>query len=102
MTAFENLSLPQVKQVWPELDSKHSKAFKDVFSAFKKAPVPPRLGLQCAIPKVTADTANVDCLETVTYSVGKGKTKEAGPARVEIQLKGQAGHWVVRDMKGTG
>jgi len=102
VTAFESLSLPQVKQVWPDLDQKHAKAFKDVFSAFKGAAAPPRLGLQCSIPKVTADTANVECMETVTYAVGKGKTKEAGPARVEIELKGQSSHWVVRDMKGTG
>jgi hypothetical protein len=98
--AFESLSLPQVKQVWPELDTKHTKAFKEVFEAFKGAPAPPRLTLQCAIPKVTADLANVQCLETVTYSVGKGKTKDAGPAKVEIQLKGQSSHWVLQDMKG--
>jgi len=102
VTAFESLSLPQVKQIWPGLDQKHSKAFKDVFAAFKEAAAPPRLGLQCAIPKVAVDTANVECVETVTYSVGKGKTKEAGPVRVEIQLQGQARHWVVRDMKGSG
>ena len=102
VAAFESLSLPQVKQIWPDLDQKHSKAFKDVFATFKGAAAPPRLGLQCAIPKVSEGTANVQCLETVTYSVGKGKTKEAGPAQVEIQLKGQAGHWVVLDMKGAG
>jgi hypothetical protein len=102
VVAFENLSLPQVKQVWPDLDEKHMKAFKDVFSVFKGAAAPPRLGLECAIPKVTADTANVECLETVTYTVGKGKPKEAGPAKVSIELKGQSGHWVVQEMKGTG
>jgi len=102
VVAFESLSLPQVKQVWPDLDQKHMKAFKDVFAVFKGSEAPPRLGLQCAIPKVTAETANVECLETVTYAVGKGKTKEAGPAKVSIEMKGQSGHWVVRDMKGTG
>jgi len=101
VVAFENLSLPQVKQVWPDLDTKHAKAFKDLFAALKGQPSP-RLGLQCAIPKVSVETANVDCLETVTYSVGKGKTKEAGPAKVFIQLKGKSGHWLVQDMKGTG
>ena len=102
VVAFESLSLPQVKQIWPDLDQKQMKAFKNVFEVFKGAATPPRLGLQCAIPKVAADTANVECLETVTYSVGKGKTKEAGPARVSIQLKGQSSHWVVQDMKGSG
>jgi hypothetical protein len=102
VAAFESLSLPQVKQVWPDLDQKHSKALKDVFAVFKGAAAPPRLGLTCAIPKVTADTAQVECQETVTYSVGKGKTKDAGPARVEIQLRGESGHWVVQDMKGAG
>jgi hypothetical protein len=100
--AFENLSLPQVKQVWPDLDAKHAKALKGVFDAFKGNSGSPRLGLQCAIPRVAADTANVQCLETVTYHVGKGKTKEAGPAKVSIQMKGQASHWVVQDMKGAG
>jgi hypothetical protein len=101
VVAFESLSLPQVKQVWPDLDQKHSKALKDVFAVFKGAAAP-RLGLQCAVPKVEADTANVECLETVTYHVGKNRVQEAGPAKISIQMKGQASHWVVQDMKGTG
>jgi hypothetical protein len=101
VTAFESLSLPQVKQVWPDLDQKHTKALKDVFAVFK-GDAAPRLGLQCAIPKVSAETANVECLETVTYHVGKNKIQEAGPAKISIQLKGQSSHWVVQDMKGTG
>jgi hypothetical protein len=100
VTAFERLSLQDVKQVWPDLDPKHSKAFKDVFAAFKGMAAPPRLGLTCEIPKVTEGTANVDCMETVSYEISKGKRKEAGPARVSIQLKEQAGSWVVLDMKG--
>jgi len=102
VTAFERLSLAEVKQVWPELDQKHSKAFKDVFAAFRQMAAPPRLGLTCAIPKVSEGLANVDCLETVTYEVSKGKTKEAGPAKVSIQLKGESRRWVVQDMKGAG
>ena len=102
VVAFESLSLPQIKQVWPEVDSKHAKAFKDVFSAFKGTSPAPRLELQCAIPRVESGTANVECKETVTYAVGRGKTKEAGPIKVSIELKGQASRWVVRDMKGTG
>jgi hypothetical protein len=101
VTAFESLSVPQVKQVWPDLDQKHSKALKDMFAAFKGSTAP-RLGLQCAIPKVGGDVANVECLETMTYHVSKGKTKEAGPAKISIQMRGQSGHWVVQDMKGTG
>jgi hypothetical protein len=101
VVAFENLSLPQVKQVWPDLDQKHTKALKDVFAVFKGTAAP-RLGLQCAIPKVSSDTANVECLETVTYHVGKNKVQEAGPAKISIQMKGQSSHWVVQDMKGTG
>ena len=101
VTAFENLSLPQVKEVWPDLDQKHTKAFKDVFAVFKGVSAP-RLGLTCAIPKVASDMANVECLETVTYQVGKGKTQAAGPARISIQMKGQSGRWVMQDMKGTG
>jgi hypothetical protein len=102
VVAFESLDLSRVKQVWPDLDSKHMKAFKNVFESFKGASAAPRLGLQCSIPKVTDGVANVECLETVVYSVGKGKTKEAGPAKVEIQLKGQSSRWVMQDMKGTG
>jgi hypothetical protein len=101
VVAFESLSLPQVKQVWPDLDQKHTKALKDVFAVFKGTAAP-RLGLQCAIPKVSSDTANVECLETVTYHVGKNKIQEAGPAKISIQMKGQSSHWVLQDMKGTG
>ncbi len=38
----------------------------------------------------------------MTYHVGKGKTQEAGPAKISIQMRDQSGHWVVQDMKGTG
>ena len=101
VVAFESLSLPQVKQVWPDLDQKHTKALKDVFAVFKGAGAP-RLALACAIPRVSADAANVECMQTVMYHVGKNKTQQAGPAKMSIQMKGQAGHWVVEDMKGTG
>lgn len=102
VVAFENLDLTQIKQVWPNLDSKHMKALKDVFSAMKSASAAPRLGLQCAIPNVSAGVADVQCMETVIYSVGKGKTKEAGPAKVSIQLKEESSHWIMQDMKGSG
>ncbi len=100
--AFESLELSQMQKVWPSLDRQHQKAFKNAFAAFRSSSANPRLGLQCAVPRVSADTANVECMETVTYSVGKGKTKEAGPAKVSIQLKGQSRHWVLEDMKGVG
>jgi len=102
VVAFENLDLTQVKQVWPNLDTKHMKAFKEVFAAMKSESSAPRLGLQCAVPKVSAGVADVQCMETVIYSVGKGKTKEAGPAKVSIQLKEESSHWVMQDMRGSG
>ncbi len=101
VVAFENLSLPQVKQVWPDLDQKHTKALKDVFAVFKGT-APPKLGLACAIPKVSADAANVECMETLTYQVGKNKIQHAGPAKISIQMREQSSHWFVQDMKGTG
>jgi hypothetical protein len=101
VVAFESLSLPQVKQVWPELDQKHTKALKDVFAVFKGTAAP-QLGLACAVPKVSADAAIVECMETVTYHVGKNKIQHAGPAKISIQMKEQSSHWVVQDMKGTG
>jgi hypothetical protein len=100
--AFESLDLSEVQKVWPNLDKQHSKVFKSAFAAFKSSSANPRLGLECAVPRVAADTANIECVETVTYSVGKGKTKEAGPAKVSIQLKEQSTHWVLQDMKGVG
>ena len=101
VVAFESLSLTRVKEVWPDLDQKHSKALRDVFAVFKGTAAP-QLGLACAIPKVSADAANVECMETVTYHVGKNKTQHAGPAKISIQMKAQSNHWVVQDMKGTG
>lgn len=100
--AFESLDLSQIKQIWPDVDAKHMKAFKDVFEAMKGASAAPRLGLQCVVPNVNAGTANVECMETVTYAAGRGKTKVAGPAKISIQLKGESSHWVMQDMKGSG
>ncbi len=103
VNAFESLNLAEVKQVWPDLDRQHATAFKDVFAGFKGASANPRLVLQCAVPRVTADTANVECRETIAYQTGKGKgkTKELGPVAVSIQLKGESSHWVVSDMSGA-
>lgn len=103
VTAFESLNLAGVKQVWPDLDRQHANAFKDLFAGFKGASASPHLLLQCAAPRLSADTANADCRETISYQTGKGKgkTKELGPVGVLIQLKGESGHWVVADMKGS-
>jgi hypothetical protein len=101
VAAFENLSLPQVRQVWPGLDRQHEAAFKKVFASFRETSWTRRLGLECAMPKVNGDAANVECRETLAYGPAKGKVQEMGPARVAILLKGQAGSWVVADMKGA-
>jgi hypothetical protein len=98
--AFENLSLPQVRQIWPTLDREHEAAFKKVFAAFREASWSRQLQLECVSPRVTADAASVDCIETLTYGTAKGKSKQLGPARVAIVLKRESSQWVVADMKG--
>ena len=102
VVAFESMQLSKMQEIWPTLDKQHVKAFKNAFAAFRSSSASPRLGLQCAVPRVAEDIANVECVEIVTYSVGKGKTKETGPAKVSIQLKGQSRHWVLEDMKEVG
>jgi hypothetical protein len=99
--AFDRLSLPEVRQVWPSLDRQHEKAFKSVFAAFRETAWSRSLGLECAAPKVTGETASVECLETLTYGKPKGKSKQAGPNRIAILLKGQSSNWVIADMKGA-
>ena len=99
--AFENLSLPEIRQVWPGLDREHEAAFKKVFAAFQETKWTRNLGLECAAPKVTGETASVECLETLKYGKAKGKSKEVGPTRVAIVLKGRSSNWVVADMKGA-
>jgi len=99
--AFENLSLPEVRQVWPALDRQHEKALKEVFAAFRETAWTRSLGLECAAPKVTGEIASVECLETLTYGKAKGKLQEAGPTRIAVLLKGEASKWVVADMKGA-
>jgi hypothetical protein len=99
--AFESLSLPQVRQIWPALDRQHEDAFKRVFEAFRQTSWTRSLSLECATPKVTAGTANVECRQTLRYGTAKGKPKELGPVRVAILLRKQSGGWVVADMKGS-
>lgn len=99
--AFESLSLPQVRQVWPGLDLEHETAFKKVFAAFRETAWTRSLALECAAPQVSGETANVECLQTLNYGKPKGKSKEVGPSRVAILLRGQSSNWVVADMKGA-
>lgn len=103
VTAFENLNLAAMQQVWPDLDRQHATAFKDLFASFKGASATPHVVLQCGVPQVTLDKANTECRETIAYQTGKGKgkTKELGPVGVSIQLKGESGNWVISDMKGS-
>jgi len=102
VTAFENMNLREVRQVWPTLDKQHATAFKNVFAGLKgissRSPV---LSLQCGVPVLATDFANIGCHETVIYATGRGKTKELGPVRVLIQMKAPSGNWVISDMKGS-
>lgn len=100
--AFDNLSLPQMRQVWPGLDHQRESALKDVFQFLKTSSATPNLGLECAPPTVIGDTAKVECRETLAYSDAKGKAKAAKPAMVSISLKKQSDSWVVETMKGLG
>jgi hypothetical protein len=99
-SAFENLSLPQVREVWPTLDRQHERAFKNVFAGFKETAWTRHLGLECSIPKVTGEAANVDCRETLVYANAKGKSKEVGPAQIAVLLRRRSNAWVIEDMRG--
>ncbi len=101
-TAFDNLSLPQMRQVWPGLDHRRESALKDVFQFLKASSATPKLGLECAPPTVIGDSAKVECRETLAYSDAKGKAKAAKPAMVSISLRKQSDNWVVETMKGLG
>ena len=101
-TAFDSLSLPQMRQVWPGLDRRRESALKDVFKFLRASSAAPNLGLECAPPNVIGDTAKIACRETLSYSDDKGKSKTAKAAMVSISLKKQADNWVVDTMKGLG
>jgi hypothetical protein len=102
--AFDSLSLPQMRQVWPGLDHRRESALKDVFKFLRESSTIPNLGLECAPPTVIGDSAKVACRETFAYSDAKGKAKTAKPAMVSISLKkqSQSDNWVVETMKGLG
>jgi len=101
VNSFESLDLAGIHQIWPGMDRQHEKAFKSAFSSFKSWSSKPQLGLLCAVPRVSDASANVQCSETVTYTVDKNKTKQAGPAKLSIQLKWQSGQWILQDMRGS-
>jgi hypothetical protein len=101
-SAFDNLSLAQMRQVWPGLDHRRESALKDVFKFLRGSSAAPNLGLECAPPTVIGDSAKVECRETLAYSDAKGKSKAAKPALVSISLKKQSDSWVVETMKGLG
>jgi hypothetical protein len=100
--AFDNLSLPQMRQVWPGLDHRREVALKNVFKFLRESSATRNLGLECAPPTVIGDSARVACRETLAYSDAKGKAKAAKPAMVSISLKKQSDNWVVETMKGLG
>lgn len=101
VNSFESLDLAGIHQIWPGMDRQHEKAFKSAFSSFKSWSSKPQLGLLCAVPRVSDATADVQCSQIVTYTVDKNKTKQAGPAKLSIELKWQSGQWLMQDMKGS-
>lgn len=101
VNSFESLDLAGIHQIWPSMDRQHEKAFKSAFSSFKSWSSKPQLGLLCAVPRVSDATANVQCSQIVTYTVDRNKTKQAGPAKLSIELKWQSGQWIMQDMRGS-
>jgi len=101
-SAFDNLSLEQMRQVWPGLDHRRESALKDVFKYLRASSAAPNLGLECAPPTVIGESAKIACRETLAYSDAKAKAKAAKPAMVSISLKKQSDNWVVETMKGLG
>jgi hypothetical protein len=99
-SAFENLNLHQVRQVWPSLDRQREERFKEVFDAFRNTSWTRKLGMECALPVFTGEAASVNCKETLTYGPADGAAKEVGPNRVAISLKKSSSMWVVENMKG--
>jgi hypothetical protein len=99
-SAFENLNLRQVRQVWPSLDRQREEKFKEVFDAFRSTSWTRKLGMECAMPVFTGEAASVACKETLTYGPADGTAKEVGPNRVAISLKKSSSMWVVENMKG--
>jgi hypothetical protein len=99
-SAFENLSLRQVRQVWPSLDRGREAKFKEVFKAFRSTAWTRKLGMSCAAPVFAGEAASVECEETLTYGASDETPREVGPNRVAISLKKSSNAWVVENMKG--
>lgn len=97
--AIENLSLPQVRQVWPALDHHREAALKEAFQYLRSMSATPKLGMECVAPPVTGESAWVECRETLTYTAAKGKTKDVKPAHVSILLRKQSSNWIIETMK---
>jgi hypothetical protein len=100
VTAFEDMNLFEVRKVWPVMDRQHEAAFTKIFSAFPTA-YSRDLELECAPPSAIAETARVECVETLTYGKPKSKLQKTGPTRIAIVLKGQSSGWVMADMVGV-
>jgi len=98
-SAFENLSLPQVREVWPTLDRRREGTFRDVFQTFRSTAWTRHLELQCAAPMVANERASLDCRETLAYGEAGSVLRHTGPVRVAILLKKQPSGWVLENMK---
>jgi hypothetical protein len=97
--AFENLSLPQMRRIWPNLDRHREAKFKEAFWAFRQTSWTRNLVLQCVAPTVVGETIKVECGERLTYGDGSLKPKEAGPIRIAITLRKQSSAWVIENMQ---
>ena len=97
--AIENLSMVQVRQVWPSLDRRRETALKQAFDYLRAMSSKPKMGLESAPPAVIEEVTKLECRETLRYNDAKGKPQDVKPARVSISLRKQGDNWIVDTMK---
>jgi hypothetical protein len=96
---IDNLSVQQVREVWPGLDRRREAALKQAFAYLQSMSAKPKMGLECVAPTAIEPSTTLQCHESLTYNDAKGKPQHAKPARVSIVLKSQGDNWVVDTMK---
>ena len=86
--AYETMDIEELKRVWYPIPKNIEKALKDSFNAASKI----KMHLDCGAPKVTGDSAQCTCSESLVYTYEKSR-KPTEDVTITFQLQKTGGKW---------
>jgi hypothetical protein len=91
--AMNRRSIKELVGLWPSLGKEEERKIAASFKFAKS-----QLELQPSEPRITEDTARVDCQRVVQITTPDGKTRR-NESRITVILRKKGGNWIIETMQ---